>query len=327
MKAIIFATSIKRAQNSNTKAWCNELNKTFKENNIKSEIINLRDYDYEASTGDDLLHKEMYKLYDADLIFFTSPTNFGNMTFYLHNLLQRFIHAQSKAEDKGLSIFANKRFEYCPTFGCCTNESAASVTDWEEYEEKTYPGGVRSALYPYLGMRHNKAVYEKLNFIRPLGLINLHINSWNPIEPIGPDRRTMHGHPQTLATIDRIMKKIKAIGLESQESKPSHTVEEFVECFKADAENAFGRGLTLAVENMDISSVKKHIKYLNNNKDLPDHVRYQAIVAMKDRAVKAGLYDVAEMYYDQQARHNTDWYEDHSTWSLNKNGNMRPNDY
>ena len=47
----------------------------------------LKDYDYEASTGKDLLHEQMYKLYDADLIFFTSPINFSNPTFYLRNLL------------------------------------------------------------------------------------------------------------------------------------------------------------------------------------------------------------------------------------------------
>jgi len=156
-----------------------------------------------------------------------------------------------------------------------------------------------------------------------LGLMSLHIKSWNPIEPFGPDRNTMHGHPQTVHTIDRIMKKIETLGMHSQENKPKHTIEEFVECFRYDDKNAFGRGLTLAVENLNLKSVQKHIEYLNNNKELLDVVRYQAIVAMKDRSVKAGVYEVAELYYNQQVLQ-----DGHpSTKRLNKNGNYRPNDY
>lgn len=318
MKAIIFATSIKEGKHSNTRAWCDELNSTFKQNNISSEVITLKDYDYEASTGKDLLHEQMYKLYDADLIFFTSPINFSNPTFYLRNLLERFVHAQTKAVQKGLDIFANKRIEILPNGGCTTMGPAPKQSSWEEYEEKYYPGGELIPGHNWMHEYH-KLLYEKLNFIKPLGLINLHLNTWNPEEPIGPDRNTMHGHPQTVATIDRIMKKIKTLGMHSQENKPKHTIEEFVECFRSDDKNAFGRGLTLAVENLNLKSVQKHIEYLNNNKELLDVVRYQAIVAMKDRSVKAGVYEVAELYYNQQATHHIDW--------ISKNGDRRPNDY
>jgi len=322
MKAIIFATSIKEGKHSNTRAWCDELNSTFKQNNISSEVITLKDYDYEASTGKDLLHEQMYKLYDADLIFFTSPINFSNPTFYLRNLLERFVHAQTKAVQKGLDIFANKRIEILPNGGCTTMGPAPKDSIWEEYEEKYYPGGELIPGHNWMH-RYHKLLYEKLNFIKPLGLINLHLNTWNPQEPIGPDRNTMHGHPQTVATIDRIMEKIKTLGMHSQENKPKHTIEEFVECFRSDDENAFGRGLTLAVENLNLKSTKEHIEYLNNNKELLDVVRYQAIVAMKDRSVKAGAYEVAELYYNQQV------LQDGlpSTKRLNKNGNYRPNDY
>ena len=322
MKAIIFATSIKEGKHSNTRAWCDELNSTFKQNNISSEVITLKDYDYEASTGKDLLHEQMYKLYDADLIFFTSPINFSNPTFYLRNLLERFVHAQTKAVQKGLDIFANKRIEILPNGGCTTMGPAPKQSSWEEYEEKYYPGGELIPGHNWMHEYH-KLLYEKLNFIKPLGLINLHLNTWNPQEPIGPDRNTMHGHPQTVATIDRIMKKIKTLGMHSQENKPKHTIEEFVECFRSDDKNAFGRGLTLAVENLNLKSAQKHIEYLNNNKELLDVVRYQAIVAMKDRSVKAGVYEVAELYYNQQVLQ-----DGHpSTKRLNKNGNYRPNDY
>jgi hypothetical protein len=322
MKAIIFATSIKEGKHSNTRAWCDELNSTFKQNNISSEVITLKDYDYEASTGKDLLHEQMYKLYDADLIFFTSPINFSNPTFYLRNLLERFVHAQTKAVQKGLDIFANKRIEILPNGGCTTVDPAPKDSIWKEYEEKYYPGGELIPGHNWMH-RYHRLLYEKLNFIKPLGLINLHLNTWNPQEPIGPDRNTMHGHPQTVATIDRIMEKIETLGMHSQENKPKHTIEEFVECFRSDDENAFGRGLTLAVENLNLKSTKEHIEYLNNNKELLDVVRYQAIVAMKDRSVKAGAYEVAELYYNQQV------LQDGlpSTKRLNKNGNYRPNDY
>ena len=40
---------------------------------------------------------------------------------------------------------------------------------------------------------------------------------------------------------------------------------------------------------------------------------------MKDRSVKAGVYEVAELYYNQQATHHIDW--------ISKNGDRRPNDY
>ena len=201
---------MKQGKNSNTRAWCDELNSTFKQNNISSEVITLKEYDYEASTGKDLLHEQMYKLYDADLIFFTSPINFSNPTFYLRNLLERFVHAQTKAVQKGLDIFANKRIEILPNGGCTTMDPAPKDSIWKEYEEKYYPGGELIPGHNWMH-RYHKLLYEKLNFIKPLGLINLHLNTWNPQEPIGPDRNTMHGHPQTVATIDRIMEKIKTL--------------------------------------------------------------------------------------------------------------------
>ena len=172
MKAIIFATSIKEGKHSNTRAWCDELNSTFKQNNISSEVITLKDYDYEASTGKDLLHEQMYKLYDADLIFFTSPINFSNPTFYLRNLLERFVHAQTKAVQKGLDIFANKRIEILPNGGCTTMGPAPKQSSWEEYEEKYYPGGELIPGHNWMH-RYHRLLYEKLNFIKPLGYIKV----------------------------------------------------------------------------------------------------------------------------------------------------------
>ena len=324
MKAIIFATSMKNGKNSNTKAWCDELNNTFEQNNISSEVITLKDYDYEASTGEDLLHKQMYKLYDADLIFFTSPINFSSLTFYLHNLLERFVHAQYKAVQKGLDIFANKRIELLPVGGGHQHRKNAPLleTDWKEYEEKHYPNGEGSGF----NVRHHKLVYEKLNFIKSLGLVTLHIKSWNPIEPFGPDRNTMRGHPQCVHTIDTIMKKIEALGMLSQENKPKHTIEEFVECFRSDDYWAFGRGLTLAVENLNLKSVQEHIKLLNRKKChvMTPNVLYQLTVAMKERCLTAGLYELADLYYFEQAKQDA---TQPKNLYINKSGNYRPINY
>ena len=68
MKAIIFSCSLKRAENSDSQAWSDLMAKMMNEQSIQTEIINLRKFDHEASTGADLLHKEMAKCYDADLI-------------------------------------------------------------------------------------------------------------------------------------------------------------------------------------------------------------------------------------------------------------------
>ena len=326
MKVVIFSVSIKEGKNSNTKAWCEALDCAFKENNYKSEIITLRDYDHEASNGKDLLHEQMAKLYDADLIFFASPLNFSNYTFYLHNLLDRFVYAHKKSLDKGLNIFANKRIELCPLGGCTTDQSAPKNADWEEYEKKFYKDGELVSTENY-NMRHHKRLYKKLHFIKPLGVHRLHINSWNPQEPIGPDRRNMRHHPQTVAGIKKILDKIKSIGLDKQETRPAHTIDEFIECFESNDSDAFGRGLTVAAEDITYESAKRNLTYIHTTEHIPNYVRYQAIVAMKDRSVRAGVYDAAELYYNEQIRYDRDWYEGRSTYDLNKNGNMRPNNY
>ena len=326
MKAIIFSTSIKEPKNSNTRAWCLELDKAFKEKGYQSEIITLRDFDYEASTGKDLLQEEMSKLYDTNFIMLTSPCNFSNMTFYFSNLLDRFEFAYKKSQAKALDIFQNKRFEFLPFFGCATNDVVKDPDiGWKAFEEKMFPDGKVS--YPYTGYRHNISTYKKLHFMKPLGFLNFRVNTWNPIAPYGPNRLNAQGHPQTLSSIDRIMRKIDNIKLDQQNGKPKCTKEEFMECFRSDNENDFGRGLTVAVENLSYESAQRHIKKLHNNKNLADYTRYQALVAMKDRAVRANLYEVAELYYNEQARHNVDWYDEYSTQYLNKNGNMRPNNY
>ena len=61
MKAVIFSCSIKDGKNSDTQAWSELFAKSMNAQGIQTEIINLKKFDYEASTGPDLLHEEMAK--------------------------------------------------------------------------------------------------------------------------------------------------------------------------------------------------------------------------------------------------------------------------
>ena len=122
--------------------------------------------------------------------------------------------------------------------------------------------------------------------------------------------------------------------MHSQENKPKHTIEEFVECFRSDDEYAFGRGLTLAVESLNPKSVQEHIEHLNGKtcQMLTPNLHYQLVVAMKERCIKAGLYEVADLYYFEQARQDAieQARQDANPSEevcFNKSGRYRPNDY
>ena len=66
MKAVIFNSSVKDPKYSNTYAWCKVLANRLEKRNIQSEIVNLKEIDYEASTSDkDTLYKQFEKVYDA----------------------------------------------------------------------------------------------------------------------------------------------------------------------------------------------------------------------------------------------------------------------
>ena len=64
MKAVIFNSSVKDPKYSNTHAWCKVLANRLEKRNIQSEIVDLKEIDYEASTSDDdTLYKQFEKVY------------------------------------------------------------------------------------------------------------------------------------------------------------------------------------------------------------------------------------------------------------------------
>ena len=98
MKAIIFSCSLKNGKYSTTNAWSSLMAERFSIAGVDSHIINLRDYDYEATLSGDDLHKQLIHVYDADYIVFAGPINMGQITFSCKNLVDRFIHANNNAE-------------------------------------------------------------------------------------------------------------------------------------------------------------------------------------------------------------------------------------
>ena len=52
----------------------------MQEQSIDTKIINLKQFDYEASTGQDLLHEQLAECYDANFITFAAPINFKNVS-------------------------------------------------------------------------------------------------------------------------------------------------------------------------------------------------------------------------------------------------------
>ena len=117
MTAVIFSTSLKNGKYSTTKAWAILMAQRLSLKDVSTEIINLKDFDYEASTDKDLLHEQLKHVYDANLIIFASPACVCYPTFTLSNLLSRFVHAQKRAEVENIDILQHQIWDYCIMYG------------------------------------------------------------------------------------------------------------------------------------------------------------------------------------------------------------------
>ena len=80
-KVVIFSCSLKDGKYSTTRAWADLQARRFESKGINAKVINLKEFDYEASRDVDMLHEQLTHIYDADLIIFASPTNITDMTF------------------------------------------------------------------------------------------------------------------------------------------------------------------------------------------------------------------------------------------------------
>ncbi len=282
MKAVIFSCSIKDGKNSDTQAWSEVFANSMNAQGIQTEIINLKKFDYEASTGPDLLHEEMAKCYDADFITIAGPVNFRHPNFYLRNLARRFAHAHIKAKAKGIDLFENKLFEVCIMLGCLSdNLDDGTMVRVPYYGRQT--GTVKGLMPPvkYIEEKHPEP---------------LHLSCWNPSDKMGPQRKKLHEDKQTM---DDITSTINAFKDNYVAHTPKFDLETWMDCFKSEDPRAFGRGYTLSPDNLSEESITAHRKWVNENIE-DAHLKAQVFVAMKERCIKADYYEGAEMYFDEQ---------------------------
>lgn len=280
MKAIIFSCSIKNSKNSSTQAWSELLANKMQQESIAVEIINLKKFDHEASTGPDLLHQEMAKCYDANFIVFATPINFKHASFYARNLASRFTHAHNKAKEEGVDLFKDKLFEVCIMHGCKNDHLDDGTEIFVEY------GGIPT--------RQFKALLPDLNYVLPKKNLNLCV--WQPADKHGPKRKELHLDKQTVTDIEQTIKAFKE---SYKDITPKMSVSKWLSYFSSNDPNAFGRGYTLGESNINEQTVKKHINWVHKNiKDI--HQKAQIFVAMKERCIRKDYYDEAELYFAEQ---------------------------
>jgi multimeric flavodoxin WrbA len=286
MKAIIFSCSLKNGKYSTTNAWSSLMAERFSIAGVDSHIINLRDYDYEATLSGDDLHKQLIHVYDADYIVFAGPINMGQITFSCKNLVDRFIHANNNAEKNKIDIFGNKIWEYV-TFG-------AHV---EGFDDKGKPI-VRKYDRQFSEWRdHHGYLRSRLSFMDTLGIDDLAMGTFHPDDQNAPTVDNIHQSGEAIEMCDRIVNGFRTKS--TTKKLPSCSKEKFLEMFESNDANPFGRGITLAEDNLDIDTVEKNIEYINK-KVLNSGHKIIAFICMKERCIRMGRYDLAKLYYVQQ---------------------------
>lgn len=286
MKAVIFSCSLKEGKYSTTHAWSMLMVDRFKKAGVKSEIINLRDYDYEATTTGDELHVQLSKLYDADFIIFAAPINLGQTTFTCKNLVDRFTHAFSNSKKNSIDIFSNKVWEYV-TFGAhvegFSQDGTPIVRKYDTFFSE-WPN-------------HHGYLRNKLDFMEHLGMDNLAMGTYHPDDPHAPTFDKMQDSVEAIKMCDNIAQGFIDKNVISK--LPACSREKFLEMFESKDKNSFGRGLTLADNNLSEESVRKHIEYVEQNVINSGH-KLIIFICMKERCLRMGRYDLSRMYYSKQ---------------------------
>ena len=291
MKALIFSCSLKNGKYSTTMAWSELMVRIFKDAGVESNIVNLKDYDYEATTSGDNLHEQMAHVYDADYILFAAPINMGHTTFSCKNLVDRFINANTNAKENGIDIFKDKIYEYV-TFGA----HVEGLEDDGEPIMRTYD---REHCVEW--DNHHGYLRNELSFIENLGMDDLAMGTFHPDDPTAPTFDQIGNSDEAKEMCDRILR-----GFENKNTTaklPACSKEKFLEMFESHDANAFGRGMTLSEDNISQDTVQQHIDFVNKNVVNSGH-RIIAFICMKERCIKMERYDLARLYYVQQFRIN-----------------------
>lgn len=309
---VIFSCSLKDPKYSTTKAWADLQAKRFLLKGVNAKVINLKDYDYEASKNKDKLHEQLKNIYDADLIMFSSPINISRPTFYLYHLIERFIHAYKKSTNENIDIFKDKFIEYAVLFG----------TNYEyDFKLKKRIKTIYNQNFKPCWDNHHGYVYSKLSFINHLGIDDLHVSTWSPDEITGPRYVDMDQHDNVVADCDRVVDIFKEKTKNILNSIPKCSLEKFLDFFKSENKNAFGRGYTLSVDDLTEKTVKDHINFVHENvKDIA--IKGVIFISMKERCSKIGRYDLSEMYYVEQFK-----LGKNPNYRIGCSGNYRPNGY
>ena len=289
MKAVIFSCSLKDKHNSDTQSWCELAAKMMKSQSIDCQVINLKDFDYEASTEDDLLHEEMAKVYDANFIVIAGSVNFAEPNFFMRNLALRFAHAEQQAKRRDINIFENKLFEICIMQGCFTEDLKDGTEVFVDYT-----GG------PTRKIKHLMPNVNYINQMHP----PMHVSFSCATDRRGPTRKNVYKDIGTLDNIDIMIHKFKRQLVRrepafSNPELPTFGKGTWMKCFKSNNANAFGRGYTLSKDNLSEENIIQHRKWVNENIENPHH-KAQIWTAMKERCVRNDCHDGAEMYFDEQ---------------------------
>ena len=286
MKAVIFSCSLKNSKYSTTTAWSELMVRRFKDAGVESNIVNLKDYDYEATTSGDDLHDQMARAYDADYILFAAPINMGHTTFSCKNLVDRFTNANTNAKENGIDIFKDKIYEYV-TFG-------AHI---EGFEANGKP--IFRTYNKHFGEWNNHHGYlrNKLSFIDNLGMDDLAMGTFHPDDPTAPTFDQIGNSEEAKEMCDSIVQGFK--NKNTTAKLPACSKEKFLEMFESDDTNAFGRGMTLSTDNLSQDTVQQHIDFVNKNVVNSGH-RIIVFICMKERCIKMDRYDLARLYYVQQ---------------------------
>jgi|TARA_R110000823_G_scaffold293541_1_gene412390 hypothetical protein len=291
MKAVIFSCSLKNPKYSSTNAWSVLMAKRLALKGIESQIINLRDYDYESSTDKDELHEQLKYVYDASLIIFASPTNVRHPTFSCTNLVDRFVHAHKESKKHNIDIFKNKHWEYCEF----QNKEYYAEADGKLSLKRYYTHTAQ----PHWS-NHHGYMMKTLPFIDHLGLVDTHVSTYGPPNGLdGPNYDTMEDYDEVIQVCDNIVDTFQQKSFPTKNATPTCSLEKFLGFFRSDDNNAFGRGMTIADENINKEYVKKNIAHVHETVTNVSH-KLVIFIMMRERCTRLGLLDLAEMYYIEQ---------------------------
>lgn len=302
MKAIIFSGSAKQAKYSDSKRWSDLLKIKFAENDISSDVIHLRDFDYEATTSGDILLPQLKKIYEANVVVFAGPIIHCLVAFPLYNLWHRLRKAHERATAVGIDIFKNKYFDVCVLGGGFMEyeekETRFYKNDWDKKHGINYNKRRKKTYVEYYGRQHN-IVYDKLDFFKNLGQDRLALSCKSPMDPTGPDSLDMDKDKKVLEDIEKLIAKIKVVCL--NDCTPHCSKKEF-EGFMEDSEGEFGRGMTVSEKNLTLENVEQSIKRVSEDKNLDTITKGQITLCMKERADRAGKHELAFRYYRELFR-------------------------